>query len=201
MVGTVGRKVQAFADLLYPGIDIAMHRIGLFPRHVEEYGLPSTPLKAGESRADAWTEATGVLQTELDAMVVAHPDALAGMVAAKLDPYFDHTLERRIGDAEEEYRLQVQAILDERTTPEQRSEMRERAGLLLDGMREQIELLNRESAVSIDASELPDVTLPEADIDQTRHEFPIFATWMPYVDGTDCLKDDRAYGGADQVDG
>ena len=48
---SVGRKLQAFRELL-GGFEFEVHRVALTPDQVGEYGLPSTPLKAGEKRAD-----------------------------------------------------------------------------------------------------------------------------------------------------
>ena len=59
---SVSRKLQALKALEFGGLDIEVHRVALTPDQVREYGLPSTPLKDTERRADKWTAAMGVEQ-------------------------------------------------------------------------------------------------------------------------------------------
>jgi hypothetical protein len=46
------RKLQAFKASLFPELVVQIHRAGLTPDQVRAYGLPSTPLKKSEKRAD-----------------------------------------------------------------------------------------------------------------------------------------------------
>jgi hypothetical protein len=73
---SVGRKLQAFKTSLFPELDFQVQRVALTPDQVREYGLPSTPLKDTEKRADAWQAAMGVEQTEIDALASLQPDLL-----------------------------------------------------------------------------------------------------------------------------
>jgi hypothetical protein len=56
---SIGRKLQAFHELLPAMPDFAVYRVALTPQQVREYGLPSTPLKDTERRADTWRTAWG----------------------------------------------------------------------------------------------------------------------------------------------
>ena len=51
--------------------------MALTPNQVREYGVPNTPLKKSEKRATKWIEATGVEQTEIDAIATLRPDGAA----------------------------------------------------------------------------------------------------------------------------
>ena len=73
---SVSRKLQALKILLPEMPDFEVHRVALTPAQVREYGLPSTPLKATEKRADPWRAAMGVEQTEIDALASLGPELL-----------------------------------------------------------------------------------------------------------------------------
>jgi hypothetical protein len=59
----------AFRELL----GFELHRVALTPDQVHELDLPSTPLKEGERRAGKWEQATGLAQTEMDALIALRP--------------------------------------------------------------------------------------------------------------------------------
>src|SRR5262249_9800209 len=50
----VARKLQALRDLKHPDLDIRVYRVALTYEQCVSLNLPSTPLKEGERRADAW---------------------------------------------------------------------------------------------------------------------------------------------------
>jgi hypothetical protein len=52
-------------------------------------------LKATERRADKWTAAMGVQQTEIDALAALQPDVLTQMATDAIAPFFDSTLDAR----------------------------------------------------------------------------------------------------------
>jgi hypothetical protein len=96
----IARKLQAFAVSEFPGLEFEVVRAGLTPEHVQILGLPSSPLKPSEARADRWREAMGVEQTELDAAwALRHDDFIAEIERAIL-LYFDETLAGRSRTAE-----------------------------------------------------------------------------------------------------
>jgi hypothetical protein len=92
---SIGRKLQAFRDLLFPKLRFEVVPVALTVDQVRELELPSTPLKETEKRADRWRDAYGVEQTEIDALATLQPDVLTQIVERAFDPYFDRTLEDR----------------------------------------------------------------------------------------------------------
>ncbi len=70
---SISRKLQALRALEFHDLRFQVRRVGLTPAQVREYGLPSTPLKDTERRADRWKEATGTEQTEVDALLALRP--------------------------------------------------------------------------------------------------------------------------------
>ncbi|MDQ3350858.1 MAG: hypothetical protein M3501_02685 [Actinomycetota bacterium] len=57
---SVSRKLQALREGFFPDLDFEVRRVALTPDQVREYGLPSTPLKPKEKRADRWRREMGV---------------------------------------------------------------------------------------------------------------------------------------------
>ena len=110
----VGRKLQAFQVGWFPELRYSCYRVGLTPDQVREYGLPDSPLKDKERRADRWMEQTGVKQTEIDALATLQPDLLAQIAREAISPFFDHTLADRVNAARRRWLAAAQAIIDER---------------------------------------------------------------------------------------
>jgi len=110
---SIGRKLQAFRDLLFPKLRFEVVPVALTVEQVTELRLPSTPLKETEKRADRWREAFGVEQTEIDALATLQPDVLREIVEAAFDPYFDRTLEDRVAEAEAEWLAEAQSAINE----------------------------------------------------------------------------------------
>jgi hypothetical protein len=114
---SIGRKLQALRDLLFPDLQFEVVPVALTVEQVRELGLPSTPLKETEKRADRWRQAFGVEQTEIDALATLRPDILREIIERAFDPYFDRTLEARVIEAEEEWDQQAQEALAEQIDP------------------------------------------------------------------------------------
>src|SRR6266568_7453405 len=57
---SVGRKLQAFKEGLYPDLEFVEYRVALTPDQVREHDLPSTPLKDTEQRGDRWRDKWGI---------------------------------------------------------------------------------------------------------------------------------------------
>ena len=89
--------------------------MALTPDQVREYGLPSTPLKDTERRADKWTAATGVEQTEIDALAALQPDLLRQIADDAIAPFYDDTLDDRVRQAERNG-WRRHTVLDEQTS-------------------------------------------------------------------------------------
>ena len=86
MAISIGRKLQAFRDLLFPNLRFEVVPVALSVDQVRELGLPSTPLKETERRADRWREAFGVEQTEIDALATLQPRVLRDIAERAFDP-------------------------------------------------------------------------------------------------------------------
>lgn len=156
---SIGRKLQAFQASLFPDLEFQVRRVALLPEHVEAYGLPSTPLKDTEKRADAWTLAKGVMQTEIDALASLQPEALTELAVDALAPFFDHTLARRVAAARYAWNVEAQSQLLDLIGPEELAAFREQAQAKLDALRDEVEAIN--TALHVDAS---DLDLPTFDV-------------------------------------
>ena len=60
----VSRKLQAMRTMLYPGLQIELHRVALTLDQVRHYNLPSTPLKETETRKSRWRQVMQHEQTK-----------------------------------------------------------------------------------------------------------------------------------------
>ena len=108
---SVARKVQALRDFEYTGLNIQLYRVALTIEQVRDLWLPSAPFKRTEKRARQWREAFGHEQTEIDAMVELHPEALRQAVFDAVAPYYDDTLDDRVRQAEEAWRKKADDAL------------------------------------------------------------------------------------------
>ncbi len=189
---SVARKLQALKTLLFPDLDFEVHRVALIPGQVREYRLPSTPLKDTEKRADAWQRDMGVQQTEIDALASLQPQLLRRLAREALDPFYDHSLDRRVHQAYTDWRSAAQEIVDE-ATAEDLDRIRGEAAERLSELREQIEAIN--DALRIDASDfdLPPMQVPAADLDGKVHPLPLLDSGWPFVEQCRALIDSKAY--------
>jgi nucleotide-binding universal stress UspA family protein len=110
---SLSRKLQALHAVEFDDLEFQVHRVGLTPAQVREYGLPSTPLKDTERRADKWMQATGVEQTEIDAIAALQPDVLRQLTINAISPFFDDTLDRRVTAARQQWVAIAQQAVDE----------------------------------------------------------------------------------------
>jgi len=124
---SIARKLQALRDLLFPDLRFEVVSVALTVEQVRDLGLPSTPLKETEKRADKWREAFGVEQTEIDALATLQPDTLREIVHHAFDPYFDRTLEQRVEEAKAEWMANAQAELARQIDDDVLENLREQA--------------------------------------------------------------------------
>jgi hypothetical protein len=160
---SLARKLQAFKATLFPQLQFEMHRVALTPDQVRMYGLPSTPLKDTEKRADDWAEKMGVEQTEIDALAALQPDLLRQIADDAIAPFFDHTLSHRVLVAQQEWLEQAQARIDEQDGGNL-EHLRARAADALDEKRAEIEELLDTVRVDADEFNLPEPVIPEAEL-------------------------------------
>jgi hypothetical protein len=108
---SVARKLQALRDLYYPDLRVKLYPVALTLEQIRTFGLPSSPLKETEKRASRWRETHGHDQTEIDAMVELHPDALREAVFDAILPFYDADLDGRVSAAETRWRQKADKAL------------------------------------------------------------------------------------------
>lgn len=160
----VSRKLQAFRALHFPDLDFEVHRVGLTPDQVLTLGLPSTPLKVTERRADGWRAAMGVDQTEIDALATLQPAVLRDLATEALAPYFDEGLDQRTRQIQRTWIDAAQQVVDDAAGTPEMQRIQESAREQLAGLREQIDALNdalRVDPGDLELPELPDLPVAE----------------------------------------
>jgi hypothetical protein len=191
MILSVTRKLQALKVLL-PGMpDFETRRVALTPAQVGEYGLPSTPLKDTERRADKWRQAMGVEQTEVDAFT-ARPGLLRQIARQSLDGFFDRTLDRRVAAYRREWLSQARQLIAATFDMDRLAEIRRDAEEQLDGMRSQIRELNDSLRIDVDEDDLPQIELPEA-IDPGGNGLPLLDSRWDFAEQCRRLIGSKAY--------
>ena len=170
---SIGRKLQAFQTLEFPGLDFEVHRVALTPDQAREYGLPSTPLKDTEQRADRWRKAMGVDQTEIDALASLRPELLRQIARQAVAPFFDKTLDQRVFAARIEWLDDAQAVIDESLGDEELERLREQAAVKLADMRQQIDELNDALRIDVTYDDLPEFDIPVPETNGAIHGKPL----------------------------
>lgn len=118
MAVSIGHKLRALRDSLYPNsFSFRVIAPALTVEQVKELGLPSTPLKATESRASGWYDRYGIKQTEIDALATIRPDMLIGIAHKALAPYFDHSLAERHQAAVDRWHDAAQIAVEDGADP------------------------------------------------------------------------------------
>ncbi len=162
---SVSRKMQALIALEFGDLDVEVHRVALTPEQVREYGLPSTPLKDTEKRADKWAAAMGVQQTEIDALASLQPDVLTALARDAIAPFYDNTLSRRVREAAQQWQADAQQAIDAQGG-EQLEELRITAGTRLAEVQDRIQEILDDVRIDPDQFDLPEIPeLPEAELD------------------------------------
>jgi hypothetical protein len=191
---SIGRKLQAFRTFEFPELDFQVRRVALTPDHVRMHELPSTPLKATELRAGAWIEAMGVAQTEIDALAALNPGLLQQIARAAVKPFYDYTLSRRVNEAREEWLEQAQTRLEEQIDQEQLERIRAEAAAKLETLRDEIDAVNEALRAEIgDEFGLPEIVVPEPELDGDVVGKPLIDSDWPWVKQTRALKASKAY--------
>jgi len=108
---SVARKLQALRDLYYRDLNVKLYPVALALDQIRALGLPSSPLKETEKRASRWRETHGHDQTEIDAMVELHRDALRKTVFEAIRPFYDADLDSRVLAAEMKWQEKADTAL------------------------------------------------------------------------------------------
>jgi hypothetical protein len=191
---SIGRKLQAFRDLLFPSLRFEVVPVALTVAQVEELGLPSTPLKETEKRADRWREAFGVEQTEIDALAALRPRVLTEIVEAAFEPYYDSTLEDRVAEAETEWLASAQEAIDSQMDPEALDALRAEAADKLAELQSAIDDINERLHLASGRFTLPPIVVPEPEIDEDAFRHALLRFGDDWVTGTRALITHKSYG-------
>lgn len=189
----VGRKLQAFKASLYPDLVFRQYRAALTPDQVPDLGLPSTPLKETEKRADRWTAAFGVEQTEIDALSTLRPDVLRQIARAAVDPFYDHTLSARVRRAQLAWEDEAQAAVDADTDQEHLDQIRREATEKLATLRAEIEAINEAARIGADDFDLPPVPPVPEPVISGDQPMPLLDSAWSFADQCRRLIDSKAY--------
>jgi hypothetical protein len=189
---SLARKLQAMKEMI-GGFSFRIYRVALTPDQVGEYGLPSTPLKETELRADKWTSATGVEQTEIDALAQLRPDLLRQIARQAIKPFYDYELDGRVRRARQEWIDQAAEVLADQTDDARRAIIREQAEVVLAGLRDQIAELEEQLRVEVDPDDLPPIEVPEAEIDEPAQPVPLIDSNWPFLEQCRSLIDSKEY--------
>ncbi len=190
---SIARKLQGFQALEFGDLEFQVRRVALTPAQVREYGLPSTPLKATELRADAWREAMQVEQTEIDALGSLRPDLLRRIARAAIEPFFDSSLDSRVSEARWSWLTEAQAVLDESMDPQRLDVIRAEAGAKLATMRAEIDALNDSLRVEVDDVDLPAMVVPTAALNGGAHGTPLVDSRWGFAEQSRRLIEAKAY--------
>jgi hypothetical protein len=194
---SIGRKLQAFRDLFFPELRFEVVPVALSVDQVRELGLPSTPLKETEKRADRWREAFGVEQTEIDALATLRPAVLREIIERAFDPYWDHTLAQRVREAEDDWNRRAEEALGEQIDQEHLEALREEAAGRLAELDEAIADINeRLRLAAADRFSLPEIEVPEPEVDEDAAKQALVNFDDDWVAATRALIDRKRYGSA-----
>jgi hypothetical protein len=192
---SIGRKLQAFRDLLFPELQFEIVPVALNPEQVRELRLPSTPLKETERRADRWRAAFGVEQTEIDALATLRPDVLREIIERAFDPYCDYTLARRVREAENDWNQRAEAALREQVDQEILQDLRAEAADRLAELDDAIRDLNERLRFAADDFTLPEIEVPAPAVDEDAPRQALVSFDDDWVAATRALIARKQYGG------
>ena len=169
MAVSIGRKLQALRDLYFFTLEFEVVPVALTVEQVRELGLPSTPLKETERRADMWREAHGVEQTEIDALATLRPHILEQIVTDAIARYHDADLAEKVSTAHREWSEAAQWMLEGQIDAQVLDQIREQAGERLAAFQEEISAINEKLRMATAGQfELPPIDIPAAEVDEKR---------------------------------
>jgi hypothetical protein len=171
---SLARTVQALRDMLFPDMpEPELYSVALTPEQVNEYDLPENPIKATDKRAEQWKAAFGIEGTEIDSLLVRKPGVLDGLLTDALDGFHDHTLDRRVNEAEDAWQREADQALIDHIGADTLQQMRADAEEKLSQVDDLIAEVNDILTVNVDDVELPPFVVPEPEAGRgTRHSRP-----------------------------
>jgi hypothetical protein len=191
MAVSIGHKLRALREALYPSLTFQLRAPCLTVEQVKRFDLPSTPLKETEKRADGWREKHGVEQTEIDALATLRPELLTEIVEDACDPFFDRTLRSRLAKARDEWQDAAQEAFDEAVDDRLLETIRRQAEEALNDLREKLEELDQIGDLAREI-EVPAPDLPEANPPEDAPP-PLVSSDMDLIDAIQILRARKAY--------
>jgi hypothetical protein len=184
MAVSIGHKLRCLKEAFYPDLEFTVVVPALTVEQVTDLGLPSTPLKATEKRADKWRLAHGgrlvrgsidakgklsadavveggLEQTEIDSLATLRPDDLRRIVRRAVKPYWDASLEDRARRARDEWEAAAQAAFEEQVDPARMATLQAQAEEAIENLKARLADLSLATEdLEID---WPEVEMPEAE--------------------------------------
>lgn len=196
MAVSIGRKLQALRDLRFPDLKFEVVPVALTVEQVLELGLPSTPLKETEKRADRWREAFGVEQTEIDALATLRPRDLEEIVTNAIGPYYDASLAARVAEAEREWQAAAQRALNDQIDGDALAAVKDRAARRLNELEAEIDSINQQLRMTTDGLfALPPMVVPEPVVEENRaRQASLISSAWDWATATHALMARKAYG-------
>ncbi len=100
-----GEKIEETLRELAPDADITFQRIGVTPRQINTWNLPTRPTKSSDTRSKGF----GAVSVELDAIP---PDRLRGIVEAAIEKHLPKRQFEILKIAEESERMLLRSMVD-----------------------------------------------------------------------------------------
>jgi hypothetical protein len=196
MAVSIGRKLQALRDFSFPELQFELVPVALTIDQVRDLGLPSTPLKETEKRADRWREAFGVEQTEIDALATLQPDALREIIERSFDAYIDRGLKARVAQAEAVWQRQAEAAIRAQIDPKILAQLGQEAGERLAELESMISDINAKLRLAADRFVLPAIEVPEPELDTDAVRRALITFDQSWIEATRALIRRKAYEGS-----
>jgi hypothetical protein len=196
MTISIGRKLQAFRDLLFPDLEFEVRPVGLTGAQAESLDLPSTPLKETELRADKWRQAMGREQTEIDALATLQPEVLTKIVRKAIAPFYDPSLEARVREVRNQWEDAAQDAVDKQLDHDQLARIRQAAEDQLGVMRTKLDELRemaRTATADLDVTLPPIPKIPVANLDESVQGKPLLSSAWTWPDQTKALMARKSY--------
>jgi hypothetical protein len=190
---SIARKLQAFKITHFPDLDYQVRRVALLPEQVRKMDLPSSPLKETERRSDRWREATGLEQTEIDALVTLHPDVLRKMLIDAIKLFYDLSLDGRVSEAKHDWLASAQQIIAEHTNHESVAEANQRLEQLRDYVAQEIDEINAMQHIDTRSIKLPEIIVPSAVDNSAKAPEPLVHSDWDFVTQCQRLISSKAY--------
>ena len=156
-------------------------------------GLPSTPLKETEKRADRWREAFGIEQTEIDALATLRPDVLREIIERAFDPYLDRDLKNRVPRRKAEWREQAQDALRDQIDQEHLEALRTEAAAGWPSWSRDRRHQRATANGGGRSLHLPPIVVPQPEVDEDAPRQALVSFDQDWAEATRALIERKAY--------